>query len=171
MMITRSLITILLCCLAIPLSAQEEGAHMAAPPPLEDSFIDWMIGEWRGETSSNMGKAQDYMKCELGLEGQFLILHYDSKTEDGRSISGLAAITKDDAGNTIGYWFDSWRTLSQGEGFREGNISTIKWKTNMGIYLRTTERIDENTMRVTGTMTGENGQEMHSETLFKRVTE
>ena len=74
-MVSRNLVTIMICCLAIPLWAQEEAAHMKAPPSIEDSFINWMLGEWRGETSSEQGKAEDYMKCELGLEGQFLILN------------------------------------------------------------------------------------------------
>ena len=77
-MVSRNLVTIMICCLAIPLWAQEEAAHMKAPPSIEDSFINWMLGEWRGETSSEQGKAEDYMKCELGLEGQFLILNREN---------------------------------------------------------------------------------------------
>jgi len=169
MRVIRFLTLLLLLSLILSLSAQEENVHRTPPPPLNDAYTAWMIGEWKGETSSQMGKSTDYMKCELGLNGQFMIITFESKTEDGLSISGLGAVTLDKEGNTVGYWIDSWRIMSEGKGFREGNLSTIKWATPMGTYIRTTEKIDENTMKVTGVMTGANVQEMRSETEFKRI--
>lgn len=169
MRMIRPFTLLLLLSLNFTLSAQEENVHMTPPPPLNDEYTAWMIGEWKGETISQMGKSTDYMKCEMGLNGQFMIITFESKTDDGRSISGLGAVTLDKDGNTVGYWIDSWRTMSEGKGFREGNLSTIKWATPMGTYIRTTERIAENTMKVTGVMTGASGQEMQSETEFKRI--
>jgi len=169
MRIHRVFILMFSYALCLPLLAQEEDTHQTVPPPLNDAFINWMIGEWRGETSSQMGKSSDYMKFELALNGQFVIMTYESKTENGQTISGLGALTQDKEGNTVGYWIDSWRTMSEGKGFREGNLSTIKWSTQEGVYIRTTEKIDENTMHVTGSMTDASGQKINSESTFKRI--
>jgi len=169
MQLFRNYIVIMIGIVCFQLLAQDEPAHSTAPPPLDDPFINWITGEWEGETSSAMGRTTDQVKYELGLNGQFLIMTYESKTADGRSFSGMGAITHDRDGNSIGYWIDSWRTMSEGKGFREGNLSTMKWSTGEGIYIRTTEKIDENTMRVTGTMTDASGQEMRSESHYKRV--
>jgi len=155
---------------AMSLNAQEEGAmHMQPPPPLDDAFMKWMVGEWKGHTTSAMGKSTDYMKCEMDLGGQFMIMTYKSETEDGRKMSGIGAVTHDHEGKLAGYWIDSWRTMSEGHGTQEGNISTMEWETPQGPYVRTTEKVDENTMRVTGVMKGPDGKEMRSVTELKRI--
>jgi hypothetical protein len=164
------LIPVIFLMMAVSLSAQDEqGAHMAPPPPVNDDFFNWMVGEWTGHSSSEMGKSTDYMKCELDLGGQFLIMTYKSETENMGGMSGIGMITLDKEGKTVGYWVDSWRTMSMGEGSLMGNKSTMNWSMGKDVYVRTTEKVDENTMRVTGHMTNAEGKEMKSESEFKRV--
>jgi hypothetical protein len=170
MTVLRLFFLSMLLTLTLPLQAQEQDVQVAPPAALDDEFINWMIGEWEGATTSDMGNSSDHMKCEMGLNDQFLIVTYKSDPEDGRSIWGMGAITQDPEGNAVGYWIDSWRTMYTGKGFREDNISTMKWSTQQGIYIRTTERIDDNTMRVTGSITDAAGHEVRSESEFKRVT-
>jgi hypothetical protein len=169
MKMSGNYIVMLIGIICFQLMAQDEQTHSTIPPPLDDPFVNWLIGEWEGETTSAVGKTTDHVKYELGLNGQFLIMTFESKTVEGRSFSGIGAVTLDKVGNSVGYWIDSWRTMSEGNGFREGNLSTMKWSTNEGLYIRTTEKIDENTMRVSGSMTDPSGQEMRSDSNYKRV--
>jgi hypothetical protein len=59
--------------------------------------------------------------------------------------------------------------MSEGKGNREGDISTMEWSTPMGVYIRKTERVDENTMKVFGLMKSADGTEISSEGVYKRV--
>jgi hypothetical protein len=164
-------VLILVLATALPLIAQEEEGtmHMKAPPPLDDAHMKWMVGEWQGHSTSAMGKSTDYMRCEMGLDGQFMMMTYKSETQDGRKMSGMGAVTHDKEGKLTGYWIDSWRTMSEGHGTREGNISTMNWSTAQGPYVRKTEKVDENTMRITGVMQGPDGKEMKWVTELKRI--
>ena len=116
-----------------------------------------------------MGESRDQVIFEFNYGGQFLMMHYKSERDNGTVMTGMGAITKTKGGKLVGYWIDSWRTMSEGKGNREGNISTIEWLTSEGVYVRTTEKVGENTMKVTGLMKGADGKEIHSESELKRV--
>ena len=168
--IVLSVLFILLTAIfAIAQEGEADHSQITPPTPLEEEFMSWMVGEWKGSSTSQMGKTIDYMRCEMDLGGQFMTMTYKSKTEDGRKMSGMGAITKDKAGKLVGYWIDSWRTMSKGNGTREGWISTMHWTTAEGSYTRTTEKVDENTMKVTGVMKNADGSEIRSQAEFKRV--
>jgi hypothetical protein len=128
-----------------------------------------MVGEWKGNSKSAMGTSTDHMKCEMAVDGQFMIMTYKSKMEDGREMMGMGTITINQEGKLAGYWIDSWRTMSEGHGVREGNTSRMEWTTSMGPYVRTTKKVDENTMEIYGVMTGSDGKEMISETKLIRA--
>ena len=169
---TRSymLFSILLLLFTVPLLAQDDqGMSMTLPQPLNDDFYNWMIGEWQGTTTSINGVSQDYMKCEMEVGGQFLVSTYKAAQGDKLLMSGLAIHTLDKDGNEVGYWIDSWRQMAEGHGNRQGNVSIMKWPMAGGVYTRTTERVDQNTMKVTGVMTMTDGMEMKSETVLKRI--
>ena len=155
----------------LPLFAQEEegNMHMTPSPPLEDEFMKWMIGEWEGQSKSEMGESNDHITYEMDFGGQFIVMHYNSERENGTVMTGMGVITHTQDGKYTGYWVDSWRTLSVGKGYREGNLSTMEWSTPMGIYVRKTEKVDENTMRITGLMTNADGTEIRSESNYKRI--
>ena len=166
------IISALLLLITVPLLAQDQQVPANTPPPpppLQDTFLKWMVGEWQGTTTSPNGKSMDYMKCEMDLGGQFLRMTYKAVAGDKVLFSGMGMSTLDKDGKPAGYWMDSWRTMSEGHGTQTGNINTMKWTMAEGPYVRTTEKIDENTMHVTSVMTGPDGKEMKAETELKRI--
>jgi hypothetical protein len=166
----NKLLSVLFLFITIPLLAQEkEEHHHMAPPPLNDQFFNWMVGEWKGKTTSPNGETADYLKCEIGLDGQFLVMTYKADLAGKPLMSGIGMVTLDKEGNETGYWVDSMRSMAQGKGIRKGNTSIFNWTMAAGAYVRTTEKVDENTMKVSGVMTMPDGSEMHSESLLKRV--
>jgi hypothetical protein len=139
-------LTLLLAlCLAMPLVAGDEksaGDEMMAPPAaLDEATFGWMLGEWEGWTDSPMGKSEDWMLCEMGLGGQFLMMKYKSKTAMG-DYEGVGMLTLKD-GELKGYWVDTWRSMSEGTGTLEGTRSTITWSGPEGDHLRITELVGD----------------------------
>lgn len=61
--------------------------------------------------------------------------------------------------------------MSEGHGLQEGATAKMEWATAMGPdpYVRTTEKLDENTMQISGIMTGPDGKEIKSVTELKRI--
>ncbi len=166
----RAVIFLLIVALT-PLLAQEEGGMPTVPPPpLDDPWFKWMVGEWKGSTTSAMGKTTDHMISKMDFDGQFMISTYQSTGEDGSTMDGMSMMTITPDGKLSAYWIDSWRSMSQGSGSQSGNTARTEWTTPMGIYVRTTEKVDENTMKITGVMPMGEGNEMRSETVLKRVT-
>jgi hypothetical protein len=165
-----SLFLIFIFIMTISVFAQEEesGMHMTPPPPLKDEFMNWMVGEWEGYSKSEMGKSKDKLIYKMDLGGQFLVMHFTAEREGG-VMTGMGMITHTEDGKYKGYWIDSWRTMSEGKGNRDGDISTMEWSTSQGVFVRKTERVDANTMKVFGLMKGADGSEIHSESEYNRV--
>jgi hypothetical protein len=150
--------------------AQEDSQVYKPPPPLKDKFIKWMVGEWRGITESPMGASNDWMKCELGLGGQFLLINQKSEFENRSVSTGMGALTINQEGEVVGIWIDSWRTISHGKGKHEGDVSTMEWTTpGMGTQTRIMEKIGENNFRTLITMKGKDGKEMQAFSEMRRV--
>ena len=168
-MIRMSVVLLSVLLLAAPVLAQEgkenqgEGMEMPAPPqPLDNAFLNWMVGEWEGWTKSQMGQSKDWMKCEMGLNGQFLMMDYSSDMGGAGDFHGMGAITLKD-GALKGYWIDVMRTMSQGSGTLEGDSkSTMQWTDAMGSHTRITEKLGEDKMRVTIKVTGPDGKPMEA---------
>ena len=185
--------------LALPLLGQEkEKAKEAAPsmtPPkaLTDDLCTWMIGEWEGWTQSPMGKSKDWQKVDWGLDKQFVMTNYTSKTSEmtaeqkkkamedyGMSAEdvekmikmtykGMGPLTVNPtSGEYIGYWFDNWRGVYKGTGKREGNKITINWEGPMGTEVRTTEKVSDDQMVVTFKSTDPKGHAMEGKTELTR---
>jgi hypothetical protein len=173
--------------------AKEEMKTMAPPNALDDDWSKWIVGEWEGKTETPMGKHQDWMKIELGLDNQFIMMKYKSKmaemtpeqmtamketmnmSDEGMAkmkdmvYKGLGIETVNPAtGEVIGYWFDSWRGVYKGTGKREGNKTTMNWEGPMGSSTRTVEKVDENKMVMTFTETMPNGKVIEGRSEFTR---
>jgi hypothetical protein len=189
-----------LICLALPLFAQEktEMAKEAAPsmmPPtaLEDDLFKWTIGEWEGWGTSPMGKSQDWQKIEMGLDGQFLMTHYTSKTTEmtpeqmkmvatmygmpedqvknmiGTVYQGMGPMTIDPkTGEIVAYWFDSMRGIYTGKGKREGNKYTVNWEGPMGSSVMVVEKTGDDKMLFSMDQKDPSGKTMHSQADFTR---
>jgi hypothetical protein len=150
--------------------AQEEARKFTPPPPLNDEFLKWMVGEWRGISESSRGASHEWMKCELTLDGQFLLMNFKSEFEGGGGISGLGALTLNQTGDFLGLWIDSWRNISQGKGKREGNVLTMEWSIpGMGKQTRTIEKMGEDLFVALIKMKGKNGKEMQVYSEMRRV--
>jgi hypothetical protein len=172
---------------------KEAAPAMVPPQPLSDDFSDWMIGEWEGTTTSIMGTSKDWQKVEWGLDKQFLMTNYTSKTlgmteeqkkkaaemwgmslEDIEKMTqmtykGMGPMTMNPAtGEYVGYWFDNWRGVYTGKGRREGNKVAITWEGPMGTEVRTTEKVSDDKMVVTFKSTDPKGNVMEGKTELTR---
>ncbi|NIR47654.1 DUF1579 domain-containing protein [candidate division KSB1 bacterium] len=170
-----TLVIALSVCFAIPLMAQEqemaksEMEEHAAPPPLDDEWSNWMVGEWEGTSEGPMGKSKDWMKCQKGLDGQFLIIHWKGKMDNGMTYEGRGASTIHPmSGKVMGYWIDSMRGMYEGEGKREGNKLTMEWTGSTGTAVRITEKISDDKFVVTEKMTMPDGSTMEGTSEMTR---
>lgn len=162
----------------------QEMPEMTPPKPLSSDWYKWMIGEWEGTSQSAMGETKDWIKFEWGLDKQFVVMHYkgvmvepneemmkgmqekmNMSDEDMSKMmempyKGMGVVTIDPkTGESTGYWFDNWRTVSTGKGKMEGsNKMTMVWEGAMGTETRTTEKVDENKMVVNFKSSGPMGE-------------
>lgn len=161
----------LLACMVMPLIAQEkkEMPAMPAPPaPLEDDFLNWMVGEWKGWTDSPMGKSEDWMRCEMGMGGQFLILEFKADGPMGRYVGG-GAFTLNQEGGIEALWIDSFRDMAKGNGTREGDVMTMHWESKMGKGTRITTKVSNDKLAFTSTWEMPDGTKMESKSEMARV--
>lgn len=115
-----------------------------------------------------MGKSEDWMKCEMGYGGQFLIVQYTSKSPMGE-YEGGGAYTLNQSGSIEAVWIDNMRDISKGKGKREGNVMTMHWDGKMGKGSRITEKLGDDKFKVTGKWEMADGTTMESTSEFTRV--
>lgn len=165
----------LLVCFSLPLMAQDKGMDKkenmgmpAPPPPLDDAFMKWMVGEWKGTGQSQMGTSEDWMKCEMAFGGQFMTIQYKSNGPMGQ-YEGGGAYTLNQEGALEAVWIDVYRDISKGSGKREGNVMTMHWDSKMGKGTRITEKVSDDKFKVTGKWEMPDGTMMESTSEFTRV--
>ncbi|MCH6559514.1 hypothetical protein IH799_04055 [candidate division KSB1 bacterium] len=164
-------------CVAMPLMAQdkemakkEDMPAMPAPPaPLDDDFMKWMVGEWKGWSEGAMGKSEVWMKCEMGVGGQFMMTEVKAAGPMG-SFTGGGASTLNEAGEIVAFWIDSHRTMATGKGMYDGDTMTVHWESKMGNGTRITKKISNDKFVVTSKM-DMGGQVMESKSEMTRVKE
>ncbi|NIR47653.1 DUF1579 domain-containing protein [candidate division KSB1 bacterium] len=167
----RKLVVILLAlmvCVAMPLMAQEkeemakgEMEEYAPPPPLDDKWCNFLIGEWEGTSEGPMGKSQERETIEMGLNGQFLFRRAEGKMENGMSYVGMGAMTIDpESGKYVGYWIDSHRGMYEGTGQAEDGKLTMSWEGDMGSYTQVIEKVGDDKIAGTWTYTPADGEPM-----------
>ena len=119
-----------------------------------------MVGEWEGWADSPMGKSKDWLKYELGLDGQFLFIQTRSESPAGM-YKGMGAITLNpQSGNVVGHWIDNFRGRYEGAGKRDGDKLVMEWDGTMGKSTRITERISKDKFRVMVKQAGPDGKMM-----------
>jgi len=166
-------------CVAMPLMAQDKEmakkddmpAMPTPPAPLDDDFMNWMVGEWEGssEHEGAMGKSEVWMKCEMGVDGQFMMMEFKSKSAAMGQFTGRGAYTLDETGGIKAFWIDSFRDMGQGKGTREGDVMTMSWESKMGKGTRVTTKVSDDKMTGTGEWEMPNGMIMKDKTEMTRV--
>lgn len=153
---------------ALPLAAL--GQETPAPPkPLDDDMIKWMVGEWVGWSESPMGKTKEWMSCQIGLDGQFLLM--SGKSEAGGMVyKGMGVMTiNPKTGEHVGLWIDNMRGMYKGKGKREGNKTIMEWVGTMGKSTRITEKINEDKFAVTVKAPGPDGKMATMKAEYTRI--
>ncbi|MBD3226355.1 MAG: hypothetical protein GF313_16620 [Caldithrix sp.] len=198
-MIYRALLTIsavLVLIFSVNAQEQQEESTPPGPPqPLNDSWHQWMIGEWKGTSESNMGKTKDWMKVEWGPGKQFLIMHYKGKTTEVKEDAlkqaakkmnmpqdkmkemmmedyyGIGIMTLNpQTGEPMGYWFDSYRDISKGSGTMEDGKSTMTWTSKaMGTMKRVVKKVNEEKMTIKMHGQDPSGMEWSGSSVMQRV--
>jgi len=109
------------------------------------------------------------MKCEMGLDGQFLLIRYRSDMSDGSKYTGMGAMTLNRDGDIVGQWVDSWRTMARGRGTRVGTIVTMEWDDDSGKQLRIIEMVGDDERKEVIRMMGPDGGMMEATSKMTRV--
>ncbi len=177
------IVAFLFMSLALPLFAQ------APPGPLNDDFLKWLVGEWEGTTESPMGKSNDEMEVDWDLEHQFIGFRFKSKNAESdpaklEAMAKATGMTKEqllapykgkgvmtmnpETKEYIGYWFGSFRDVSQGKGAREGNKITMTWEGSMGNEVRTFEKAGDDKLVMSFKGKDPQGNEMSGTTTMMR---
>ncbi len=144
---------------------------MFLPPPLNDKWTQWIVGDWEASGESNAGKGKGKTHIELTLNGQFLLYrgaaeitelnpeylkkHMGATDEEierfkRAGYQALELYTLDPAtGEVIGFLFDNLRCMAKGKGRREEYKETVEWEWRTGHKsTRITEKIDADRMRI-----------------------
>jgi hypothetical protein len=104
--------------------AKESGTSSFQPKPLDNNWFKWLVGEWEGWATSDVGENKNWIesKCsvsiELGLNGQFVI--YRSGSEVGGMTPEQIQKIKDSMGVS-----DEEIERFQQSGFKELQFHTI----------------------------------------------
>ncbi len=166
----------IMVCIAMPLMAQdkemakkEDMPAMPTPPaPLDDDFMKWRVGEWKGWSEGTMGKSEVWMKCEMGVGGQFMMMEHKSTSDMGQ-FTGRGSYTLDEAGGIQAFWIDSMRDMGKGKGMREGDVMTMNWESKMGKGTHVTTKVSEDKLAGTHKWEMPNGMVMEGKTEMTRV--
>jgi hypothetical protein len=186
--------------------AKESMPSLATPKSLNDDWSKWLVGEWEGLDESDMGKFKDWvkgkgwMKIELCLNGQFLIMKGRSEITElsqeyirylketahasdgdiekirGSTFESLEFRTiNPKTGEVIGYLFDSLRCIAKGKGKREANKEIMQWEwsgAGQGTSIRITEKAGDNKFTITEKYTLPDGSIMEDkrEMTRKKIT-
>lgn len=167
----------LVVCLAVPLMAQEKEMakkdmpEMPAPPdPIDDEFINWLIGEWTGWSEGPMGKAEVSVNCSKAFGDQFMLVEYKSKSAMG-DFTGGGVYTTNDEGGIEAFWVDSMREMAKGKGKRDGDVMTMNWEGKMGKGTRVTTKVSDDKYVVTSKFEMPDGTVMEGKEEMTRVKE
>ena len=169
-----TMIFLFISCTVVSQAQEKEQAKetdsYAAPAPLNDDLMDWMIGEWRGKMNGPMGETDEWLKYEYTLENQFLMVSATSKMGDNWDYKGNGAITlKPESKEMMGYWIDNMRGMYKGKGMREDNMVKMIWYGPQGKATRITKKSGNDKFIVIAQSTDAEGNPIESKGEFTRI--
>lgn len=178
--------------------AKENAPSVFLPKPIDDDWSKWLVGEWEGSGESNAGKGKGWVKIELGLNGQFLIMKGEAEiaqvtAEQKKYLKETLHASDEDiekflsssfksveihtidpkTGEIIGYLFDSLRCIAKGTGNRQPNKEIMKWEwsgSGQGTSTRITEKVSDNKLIMTEKYTLPDGSIMEDKGEMTRKT-
>jgi hypothetical protein len=180
--------------------AKDKTPSVFLPKPIDDDWSKGLVGEWEGSGESNAGKGKGWVKIELGLNGQFLIMKGEAKITQitpeqiqylketlhasdeeiekfqSSTFKSLEIHTiNPKTGEIIGYLFDSLRCIARGKGKREGNKEIMQWQwsgSGQGTSVRITEKVSDDKLIITEKYTLPDGSIMEDkgEMTRKKIT-
>ncbi len=158
------------------------------PKPLDDNWNKLLVGYWEGSGESSAGTGKGWMRIELDLNGQFLVIRGESKITEitpeqkqylkevmhvsdeniakfrGSTFKHMELRTTDpETGEIVGYLFDSMRCIAKGTGRIEGNKEIIQWQWSaggQGVSTRITEKVSDDKFVITEKYTFPDGNTM-----------
>lgn len=171
---------------------------MFFPQPLDDEWIQWIVGEWEGWGESDSGKEFGHMLVHLSLNGQFVVYEYDAciteisedhetilmehlhaakeeieRYQDATFRSFEISTLDPKSGGVLGYLFDSLRCIATGGGWRKDNKEIIEWRWHdrggKVSSRRITEKLSRDELRITEKFNLADGTTFGSRTEMFRI--
>ena len=139
-MLIGGLVLAFLCGFAGAWALQEEGGEeqWTPPPPLEDEWLDRLVGEWAWTGKMWMGGQELPMTAteteKWGLNHQFIISDYTSPTAPGQPDYKGHGLTRMDPETKVytSWWFDVHGSGDKATGKREGDTIVFEGENNHG---------------------------------------
>ncbi len=107
------------------LFSQEE---LKLPPPINNEFLNACEGIWKSEPYNFFGlQWTDEISLKWTLNGQYMILNGQSKSETGFSFNSMTILFVDKDGNVKSWGFDDWGgDVAYFEGKIVGSVMTME---------------------------------------------
>lgn len=164
------------------------------PLPLENQWMNWLVGDWVGSGQSDAGTAHATMHAEMALNGQFLLVSGKAQVTDisteqrqyletqlhaseeeiqrfqSSPFKSLELYTIDqETGEIVGYLFDSLRCMATGRGQLQGNLLTMEWQWATGhTSTHITERLSDDSASVVERIAMPDGSTMEESSKMVR---
>lgn len=98
---------------------------MTPPPPVKNTTMDAVVGNWEGEGDMDGMKMHDNVKFRWILNHHYITMELRSQRVDNPKLvyEGLGIFAVDNSGNIKLWWFDSWGgdAISTGAGTASNN--------------------------------------------------
>lgn len=116
---------------ALTIISATRAQDMTPPKPVESSFFDKWVGEWKGENEYGGKKGKQTVMCKWDLNHQFLVINVKGTFNDipDALYNGIGYYTLDYKGDVQGYWFDIYG--ANGISTTHGKITGNKMENNV----------------------------------------
>ena len=120
-------------------SALQDKDPWTPPPPVEDEFLDKLVGKWEWEGTIIMDGQERTFKgtesYEWGLNHQFMMMRFESPDfpGPGQKYEGMGLMRRTpDTNEYQGWWFDVFGDADRSQGTRDGDTLKMRGEGSMG---------------------------------------
>jgi hypothetical protein len=104
-------------------AATEDQPELALPPPYEDEFLEYIVGDWAGKYTLAGVEFDSRSEVRWAYNHQFVRGHNISVGAIGTSESGEVWQRGPEPGTYNLYWFDAWGNA----GIAQGKLTPTGW--------------------------------------------